>query len=106
MKLAFNSMVVASLAVAVAFLCSIGCTSTTTYHADGSKSVIKGADPAALAAITATAIAFAPRAKVVQEKAGKPHVIPGGFNPKTRPITAQEIAARYRPLSPANKFAR
>jgi len=63
-------------------LCAIACNTSTTYHADGSKTVIEGTDPAALAAITATALAFAPRARVVEQKSG--------------PITAEEIANRFQ----------
>ena len=72
------------------------CTTSTTYHADGSKTVIEGTDPAALAAITATALAFAPKAHVVAQKSTSDlqRVLKG------RPITKEEIAHRWQPLKP------
>ena len=74
----------------------VSCTTSTTYHADGSKTVIEGTDPAALAAITATALAFAPKAHVVAQKSTSDlqRVIKG------KPITKEEIAHRWQPLNP------
>lgn len=84
--------------IIIALVLFVGCTTTTTYHADGSKSVIKGADPAALSAITATALAFAPKAKVIQEKGGKNIIgtIHHALDDEPE-ITAEELAKRFKP---------
>jgi hypothetical protein len=71
MKATYYILLGAAWAVAWTFLSmTCSCTTTTTYHADGSKSVIKTPDAGAVAAITATAIAFAPKARVVEQKGG------------------------------------
>jgi hypothetical protein len=99
-----GTLVILALAfVWVMASCSTVETRTTVTAPDGTGTVTESKttapDSASVAALSTTAQVFAPRAVIVrQEKAGTPadlqHILRG------RPITRQEIAARWQPSTP------
>jgi hypothetical protein len=81
--------------------CSTVETRTTVTAPDGTVTVTESKttapDSASVAALSTTALVFAPRSVLVRQEKATPdirHILRG------RPITRQEIAARWQPSTP------